>query len=365
MPVRILAACVFLLAGACSSGPGPRADGSLVDSEVARYYLESYRSGARTRPQLDARIDALTRRHRDALPTREDLKRIADDFGSIDFAALFFADRVLADDCNRRINQAFARHLADPRRPPSASRYRVLFVPGWDYVENGPITGSDFAQPRSLATRFGLENELVPLPSNGGVEENAQVVAAAVRAQAPGTRIILAGASSAGPAIHLALAELLGPAELARVEAWLNLAGILQGTPLIEWLRTPPRSWFTSPIAAWKGWTEALSSMSMARSRERFARLRIDNRILVVNYLGIPLSGSLSKYGIDNYRHFSPLGPNDGLTLLPDALVPGGATIIAPGRDHFLAEDPQIDAKTVAFMSMVVAALETGRRCDP
>ena len=338
---------------------------SAVDSEVARYYLESYLRGIRSRPELDARIAATTARHSGSLPTRDDLKRISDDFGSIDFAALFFAERVLADECNRKLNRAFARHMAEPRRPRGTSRYRVLFVPGWDYVDNGPITGSDFARPRLLATQFGLENELVALPSNGGVEENAQVVAAAIRRQPPGARLIVAGASSAGPAIHLALAELLGKEERGAVGAWLNLAGILQGTPLIEWLRVPPRGWFTGPIAAWKGWTEALSSMSMERSRERFARLRLDADILVVNYLGIPLSGSLSPYGIDNYRNFSALGPNDGLTLLPDALAPNGVTLIAPGRDHFLAEDPEIDAKTVAFMSLIVAALESGRRCDP
>jgi hypothetical protein len=73
----------------------------------------------------------------------------------------------------------------------------------------------------------------------------------------------------------------------------------------------------------------------------------------------------LSKYAAEDYRNFSTLGPNDGLTLLPDALAPGGVTIVAPGRDHFLAEDPQIDAKTVAFMSLVIASLESGRRCDP
>jgi hypothetical protein len=105
--------------------------------------------------------------------------------------------------------------------------------------------------------------------------------------------------------------------------------------------------------------------MAMEPSRKRFARLRLDPDILVINYLGIPLSGSLSRFAVDNYHRFSPLGPNDGLTLLPDALAPGAATIVSLGRDHFLAEDPDIDEKTVALMSLVISSLESGRRCDP
>jgi hypothetical protein len=84
-----------------------------------------------------------------------------------------------------------------------------------------------------------------------------------------------------------------------------------------------------------------------------------------VNYLGIPVYGSVGHFARGQYQVLQPLGPNDGLTSLPDALAPNGITIVALGRDHFLAEDPQIDARTVALMSLVTTSLETGRRCDP
>src|SRR5688572_24192734 len=143
---------------------------STVDAEVARYYVEAYLPGTKERPELDRRIDELTAQHRARLPGREDLARIATDFASVDFAALFFAERLLADSCNRAVNATFARHLADTRRRDwSASRWRVLFVPGFDYVDHGHLTGADFARPRLLARQLGLDSALVEIPSVGSV----------------------------------------------------------------------------------------------------------------------------------------------------------------------------------------------------
>ena len=68
-----------------------------VDSEVARYYLESYLQGSRLKPDLDARIDELYKQQEEAIPTREELKKISDRF-SVDFAALLLADRLWADE---------------------------------------------------------------------------------------------------------------------------------------------------------------------------------------------------------------------------------------------------------------------------
>ena len=42
-------------------------------------------------------------------------------------------------------------------------------------------------------------------------------------------------------------------------------------------------------------------------------------------------------------------------------LLPGTLTVVALGSDHFIADDPQIDAKTLALMKLVVHAVE--HRC--
>ena len=165
-----------------------------------------------------------------------------------------------------------------------------------------------------------------------------------------GKTIILVGASSAGPAIHLTLSKKLTPQQIQPVKAWLNLGGILQGSPLIDHLQEWPRSWLLQIVVWYKGWEkEALMSMSAEVSRKRFEELTLPEHILVVNYLGLSLSGQMSQYSLDKYPILRSEGPNDGLTLLTDIIAPGSLTIIAFGSDHFFAEDPEIILKPLLW----------------
>jgi hypothetical protein len=331
-----------------------------VDSEVARYYLESYRQATTRNRPLDDKITAVHRRYNDSLPSREDLASISREF-SVDFASLFFASRLLSDGCNKEINQSFAQYLDNQKAfDVDTSAYLVLFVPGWDYAETGHVTGADFAKPRKLLTAFGIESYLVKLPPTGSVERNAEVLAADIARRAPsGKRIVIAGASSAGPAIHLALGDLVGKNELSSIKGWFNLGGLLQGSPLIDYVESAPQRWLFNLIAWFKGWSrESILSMGTIPSRSRFHRLQIDADIFVVNYLGIPLSGQISRHSEDKYPLLKAHGPNDGLTLLTDAIAPNSLTIVALGSDHFFAEDPRIDEKTIALMRVMLSYLE-------
>lgn len=358
----MLAGCLL---GACGSIPRIPADGeflgrhvaSTVDSEVARYYLESYAQGKREDRAADENIAALYRAYANSLPSREELKAVAAAF-SVDFAALFFADRLLNDECNRALNQRFARYLESGAwvDPAVSASYQILFVPGWDYVSNGRLTGSDFAKPRELATRAGFANELVALPPTGSVEADASVLAAEIaRHSRTGKKILIAGTSAAGPAIHLALGELLDERDLRSVKAWLNLGGILHGTPLVDFFEAQPQRVLLDFYAWVKGWDrEAIPSMATAPSRKRFSRLQLHPGIVVINYVGVPLSGQLSRFSGAGYRMLRPDGPNDGVALLADAIAPDSLTLVALGSDHYFAEDPLMNRKTVAMMRLVL-----------
>ncbi len=341
-----------------------------VDSEVARYYLESYLQDSILNPDLDARIDDLYKQQKEAIPTREELKKISDKF-SVDFAALFLADRLWADENNRKIQNFFNRLLKDKRSIPNlletcTSSYMVLFVPGWDYVENGHLTGAVFAEPRRLVTGLGIENHLVEIPTNGSVEDNADYLTKELMARSKsGKNIILVGASSAGPAIHLSLGEMIDKHEINGVKAWVNLGGILQGSPLIDHYQKWPQRWLFNLVIWYQGWDkEKILSMSVKQSRDRFERLNVNKNILIINYVGLPLSGQLSKYSKDKYPLLASKGPNDGLTLLRDVIAPDSLTIIALGSDHFFAEDPKINAKTIALTILVISYLEGKKYSD-
>ena len=196
------------------------------------------------------------------------------------------------------------------------------------------------------------------LDPHGSVDANAMAIRHAIDdVRHAGKRIIVVGASSAGPAIHLALHEISQQGRPAPA-AWINLGGILQGSSLVEHMQQPPRSWLFNTILWVKGWKKsAVESMGTTQSRPRFAGLRLPSDLLVINYVGLSLSGSLSKFSRDKYPILKREGPNDGLTPLADIIAPGSLTLIAPGSDHFFAEDPRIDEKTVALARAVIALL--------
>ena len=342
-----------------------------VDSSMAKYYLEHYLHGHNTDPLLQGKIDALYQRQAGRVPSREELKLLADEY-SVDFAAIFYADHLYRKEENRTIQQAFGEHLRSSDvtarlRQADAEKYLFLFVPGWDYVENSHITGADFAVPRILISASGVETHLVNIPPHGSVEENAAVITSAGEYyRDKGKIIVLVGASSAGPAIYLSLAENIDNPDFNKVKAWLNIGGILNGSPVIDYYQVWPRSWFFN-VAVWhQGWDkDRILSLSTSESRKRMERLAgIDPDILVINYIGLPLSGAVSPYAADYYSMLAAEGPNDGLSYLPDMVAPNSLTIIAPGSDHFLAEDPRINDKTIAMMKVVITYLERRSRIE-
>lgn len=346
---------------------GERLD-TTMDSPAAAYYLGSYLGGGRSNPALDDKIDRLhAAAPADRLPNREELLAVSREF-STDFAALFFADRVGRDVANVRLHAMFARYLQGPKvgtdmLAQSYGRYAILFAPGWDYVSNGPATGADFAEPRRLISELGVENHLIDLAPHGSVEANAKQIGRALeRAAAGDKRVIVVSASSAGPAVHLALDAIHATGARAPA-AWLNLGGILQGSPLVEHTDRFPLSVYRRVYAWVKGWNEsAIESMSAARCRARFPLLTLPRDTLVINYVGLSLSGSLSRFAKSNYAVLKNEGPNDGLTPLADAIAPRSLTLVAPRSDHFFAEDPMINPKTVALARTVISLLEQSHR---
>lgn len=282
---------------------------------------------------------------------------------STDLATILLIETLRADPVNRALEARF-RHELEHLAPSTAleplsgdSAPLVLFMPGWDYRESGSITGADFAGPRRIVAAMGMDAMRVPIDPVGPVEENAVALATTIREH--GSRAILVvSASSGGPATALAMGKLLSHAESAHVRAWLNIGGILRGSPVADHYLAWPRSWLTRIILAVKGWDIAsIRSMSLAAGRSRFASLRFPDHLRIVNYIGIPLSGQVSERARSTYAILRPLGPNDGLTLIADALVPGAATLVDIGRDHFVGNDPDIDRKTAALTRLMVGLL--------
>lgn len=339
-----------------------------VDSDAARYYLDHFLAGRRENAAVDALIEQAEHSVPPGLPTRDILKQVAQAV-SVDYAALVFARRVLEDPSNQRAQALYGDALARVESDASGghgasppwSEYVVLLVPGWVY-RSDPGTGADLAKPRAVLTRLGVPNRLVEIPETGTVEQNAAVIAEAIRReQTVGKPIILVSASSGGSAVAQALGEVLTSDDARGVRAWLNVGGILYGSPLADDALRWPKRWAARLFFAFNGWdVAAVESMTARASRARMSRLTLPAHVCIVNYIGIPLSGDISRRARDGYRALRREGPNDGLALLPDLLAPDSVTVADLGLDHFF-QDPRVEAKIQALTETVMTLISLRR----
>jgi hypothetical protein len=233
-----------------------------------------------------------------------------------------------------------------------------VLVPGWLYVTDQE-TGADLSRVQSVLSALGLASRLVPLEENGTVEANAEIIANQIEAlEMGGRRLILVSTSKGGPETHLALDRLRQAGRANRVAAWVNIGGLLNGTAVADHWSEWPRSWLAAVGFALRGHgTASIASMTTGASRARFASASLPPHVLVVNYLGVPMSSDVHSSVRDRYELLAEHGPNDGLTLLADAIVPQGVTLVTRGLDHFLA-DPEQDHVVAAMARAVLDTLE-------
>ena len=329
-----------------------------VDSESAKYYIESYAQGRIDNPQLHRAIETLKREFGDRIPNPHELNGLARK-QSVDFAALFFADQLLSLDRNAAVNRHFKMNLDRVVREETAvvdsDCIVIVLVPGYDYKENGHLTGADLRSQVAIFGRWGFRVEFVEVDPIGTVLESADVIEGALQSLRD-ERIVVAGPSSAGPAIHTALTRL---GRGSGVLAWLNLGGTLQGVPLLDWFENFPQSWVFDFIVWVQDWRhESFESLTNRVLRQRIEELSVPEEIEVFNYISMSLSGDISDYGWDKYLLMRSDGPNDGLSLLPDLLLPEGRTIVSPKGDHFFAEDPLIEQKSLALVLTILESID-------
>jgi hypothetical protein len=57
-----------------------------------------------------------------------------------------------------------------------------------------------------------------------------------------------------------------------------------------------------------------------------------------------------------DFEVIAPHGPNDGLTLLADAIVPQGVTVVERGLDHYFST-PDLDRRIAALAAVLLEEL--------
>jgi hypothetical protein len=149
------------------------------------------------------------------------------------------------------------------------------------------------------------------------------------------TRIVLVSLSKGGADVKIALTQPGASEAFRNVVAWVNLSGIVNGTPLAAWLLARPlRSLLIKLLFWYRG-----HSFAVVREldRDMGKTLRVPEHVKVIHVVGFPLRRHLSN-GLmrRGHRRLAPLGPNDGGMLLADAVTLPGIVFPVWGADHYL-----------------------------
>jgi hypothetical protein len=331
---------------------------SPVDSEAARRYL----TGEPLPPPLEAVRRQLLAS--DQAPAREVLAAVARDY-SPDVATLLFLEAVGSrrDTCELRrqyeVELAHIRRVGvDAAGPELPQDVLVLMVPGWFYVAHGGETNADYRIQRSLFERWGIPHRLVPVDENGTVEDNARIVAAAIREATKTHRVFLVSASKSGAEVAQAIGRELKPSETEAVVGWLSIVGVARGTPYADRALARDVRWLVKlKLASERFDLAGLKSMRVSRERHAFNERAFPPHIRTIACIAVPLSGQITQRASLGYRVMRDFGPNDGLTLLTDELFPGAVPFLLPGIDHFLGSPEQQAIWSTALLRLLAAEL--------
>lgn len=271
--------------------------------------------------------------------TCERLREIGARHG-VDFATTLLYDRVASS----AKHGPFIRQIgALPRSGGMQRRFDdVTFAvaPGAFYREL-PHIGADGRLLRAVAAELGCRTALVPVPSTGGLVSNARTIRDWLLRQ-PDRPIILASLSKGGADVRLAMAGPDGGEAFRNVAAWINICGMLSGTPLVPaLLERRFRTGLVRLLFWWRGFDFQMVRDLDPRPHGLLAgELAIPDHLRLVNIVGFPLMHHMRNGRSRMWRRMlDPLGPNDGAVLLRDVCSLPGLLYPVVGADHYLQPD--------------------------
>ncbi len=263
--------------------------------------------------------------------TAEELAHVTRENG-LDAATALWYDYIRQTEPHRAFIEAVEALDPAASLPPTSARLLVAPAAFW---REYPQFGADGAAVRAVARALGMDAELIPTRSTGSVSENARIICEALEKEEDGS-VVLVSLSKGGADVRVALEE--GEEGRRKVRAWINVCGLVHGTPLVDevfagpwWRRMALRAF----LARWNADFELIRELRHAPGAPLSARATAPDGVYVVNVVACPLSihvtGSIAK----RHRQLAALGPNDGSTLLHDAIVDGGVIYPVWGADHY------------------------------
>jgi hypothetical protein len=248
------------------------------------------------------------------------------------------ATRVLYEQlCSSSVHGPFIKRVQIPREGTLHLPATIAIVPG-AFHEVHCDTGADGKTIAKEAQRLGTKAETIPLPNLGTLRENARRICNWLKQR--DDTIVLVSLSKGSADVKIALTEPDAKAAFRNVVVWVNVSGILNGTPWVGHLFSGLlRSCWINLLAWARGYNvEAFRELDYRPSAPLDFPLTYPPHMKVIHVIGFPqrchLSHPYSRRCNSRIAHF---GPNDGAgILLTDVLKWPGFVYPVWGADHYL-----------------------------
>lgn len=249
----------------------------------------------------------------------------------------------------------FLRTLREFESGAPICKATVVIVPGAFYRENRR-TGADGIVAREVAADLGFPVATIPTSSTGSLAENARIIAEWLIANRTRPQILVS-VSKGGSDLKVALARPDAEHVFQNAIGWINLCGILDGTPMADWLVSPHL------LARANRFIYRIRGRSLAflSDMQRYPGCALDFPVTVpahlhaIHVVGFPLRRHL-RNGLARRCHtrLEAHGPNDGSILLADVSQWPGQLCPVWGADHYLrpqaSERPLLAALLRSFV---------------
>jgi len=292
------------------------------------------------------------------LPTARDIQEIATREG-IDAATIQLYQSVLASPHHgpfiHRVDEICRRTALQMWQTEAP----VIIVPGAFYREN-PRSGADGRILREQAERLGCPTGIIPIASRGSLKQNARIICDWLLQQQE-KPVILASLSKGGADVKMALAERDAADAFKNVAAWVNLCGILNGTPMAEWLLSRnPAALLNRFYYTLRGQGLGfLRDLGYGPGRPLDFGLQLPQHVRIITIAGFPLREHLTTALARRcHRRLTPLGPNDGSLILSDVCALPGLLYPIWGADHYLRPQTDVNKLVLAVLQYLDEELQ-------
>ncbi|WP_010568789.1 hypothetical protein [Leptospira broomii] len=293
-----------------------------------------------------------------AIPSMEELSLLVKQY-SPDYATIRLLQAIYSDSFQAKYQKKYfdlvkqLRTKAPTKRDlTKLEKYQILFVPGLAYRLD-KSTGADFSRQRNWFGKSGITSSLIETDELGLAKDNAIRIKEYIALHSDGRKVIIVSASKGSQDV-LEYFAIASPEEIKHVHAWVNIGGINRGTLLANEFCKFPKSLLPIIMLGFRGRSAALvRDLQRLEPSDGFLAQRVPKTLKVIHFQGILFDSQVNEEIHSRYRKLSQFGPNDGLTLTVDSIVPKGIVITEIGLDHYF-RDPEIDTKTAALALLAV-----------